>query len=70
MKTNEVPLAGVSVANTDDGLEWPLKKFNGTSRRSEQGAIYAPYVIERFTRVEGDRLKPTRCRPGTPTSCC
>lgn len=45
------------MANTDDGLEWPLKKFNGTSRRSEQGAIYAPYVIERFTRVEGDRLK-------------
>lgn len=45
------------MANTDDGLEWPLKKFNGMSRRSEQGAIYAPYVIERFTRVEGDRLK-------------
>ena len=47
----------VHMANTDDGLEWPLKKFNGASRRSEQGAIYAPYVIERFTRVEGDRLK-------------
>ena len=45
------------MANTDDGLEWPLKKFNGASRKSEQGAIYAPYVIERFTRVEGDRLK-------------
>lgn len=45
------------MANTDDGLEWPLKKFNGASRRSEQGAIYAPYVIERFTRVDGDRLK-------------
>ena len=45
------------MANTDDGLEWPLKKFNGTSRRSEQGAIYAPYLIERFTRVDGDRLK-------------
>ena len=45
------------MANTDDGLEWPLKKFNGMSRRPEQGAIYAPYVIERFTRVEGDRLK-------------
>jgi hypothetical protein len=45
------------MANTDDGLEWPEKKFNGTSRRSEQGSIYAPYMIERFTRVEGDRLK-------------
>ena len=47
----------IHMANTDDGLEWPIKKFNGASRSSEQGAIYAPYVIERFTRVEGDRLK-------------
>lgn len=47
----------IHMANTDDGLEWPLKKFDGSSRSSEQGAIYAPYMIERFTRVEGARLK-------------
>lgn len=46
----------IHMANSDDGLEWPMKKFDGRSRNPEQGAIYAPYVIERFTRVEGDRL--------------
>lgn len=47
----------VHMANTDDGLEWPRVDARGKSRKSEQGAPYAPYVIERFTRVEGDRLK-------------
>lgn len=46
----------IHVANSDDGLEWPLKKFNGASRKPEPGAIYAPYLVERFTRVDGDRL--------------
>lgn len=47
----------VHMANTDDGLEWPRVGANGKSRKPEQGAPYAPYLIERFTRVEGDRLK-------------
>jgi hypothetical protein len=47
----------VHMANTDDGLEWPLVDARGQSRKSVQGAIYAPYMVERFTRVERDRVK-------------
>jgi hypothetical protein len=50
----------VHMANTDDGLEWPLVDSRGQSRNSVQGAPYAPYMVERFTRVDrmgGNRVK-------------
>lgn len=41
----------------DDGLAGPVIGAGKTDPQAVQGGAYAPYVIERFTRLEGDHLK-------------
>lgn len=45
------------VPGRGDHLAWPGAREWGSSREGDRGAPYAPYVVERFTRVNGDKLK-------------
>jgi hypothetical protein len=43
-------------ANSKDGLAGPVIGAGRADPEAVQGGFYAPYVIERFTRLAGDRL--------------
>lgn len=47
----------IHVPGRGDHLAWPEAREWGSSREGDRGAPYAPHVVERFTRVNGDRLK-------------
>jgi hypothetical protein len=40
----------------DDGLEGPVIGINDADAASRQGGTYAPYVVERWTKVQGPEL--------------
>jgi len=42
--------------NKDDGLAGPLIEPHRSPQKTS-GGFYAPYIIDRFTRVEGDKLQ-------------
>ena len=43
-------------ARSNDGLAGPVIGPPGTDPEAVQGGMYAPYVIERFTKLDGGRL--------------
>lgn len=55
-------------ANPDDGLAGPVIGKGQANPNAVHGGAYAPYVVERWTKVQGSELSTTCFLRGIPTS--